>query len=634
MVDRKLRPSSFDYALAALAPVLIILMIGSLVYFLITTLYRGDFHARLMWILGLFTMASVLVTRIAIEQSRAQSLTYLGLLSAATLFVAPRFFVLEGLLAPLSIPILIGFLALIVFLADRITMDCTSVEDAQDSHGYGLLQSLGILKRTDLTGPDSSKTEITNKNARAHNPGVWILYFALGALPVFGLGQFFLPSGQPQRVALGCLVIYLSSALALLVMISLLALRQYVRQRDVEMGSSMSFQWLTTGIGSVLGLVILMAILPLPMLGSSTWELPFKLSSRDDQTPSRWGWGKEQVKQPQASQPQASQPQGNQPQGNQPQASQPQGNQPQGNQPQGNQQQGNQPQGNQQQGNQQQGNQPQGNQQQANQPQGNQQQANQPQGNQPQANQPQANQPQANQPQGNQPQGNQPQANQPQANQPQGNQQQGNQPQANQQQGNHPQGNQQQANQQQANQQQANQQQPPQPPQASNSSWKPPSIDWNLGATMRWMLIGVLALVALVFGVKYLREFLAWFQGAGSDSSRADGDVSSIADTQKAVGFSELEDPFKRHLNDPDAIVRALFHAVSIWGREHRVARGEDETPDEYSRRLGRKYSEVAEPLTQLGLMVSRLAYAKKSISIHDAQSLRSLWDWMKAGSV
>jgi hypothetical protein len=665
MVDRKLRPSSFDYALAALAPVLIILMIGSLVYFLITTLYRGDFHARLMWILGLFTMASVLVTRIAIEQSRAQSLTYLGLLSAATLFVAPRFFVLEGLLAPLSIPILIGFLALIVFLADRITMDSTSVEDAQDSHGYGLLQSLGILKRTDLTGPDSSKTEITNKNARAHNPGVWILYFALGALPVFGLGQFFLPSGQPQRVALGCLVIYLSSALALLVMISLLALRQYVRQRDVEMGSGMSFQWLTTGIGSVLGLVILMAILPLPMLGSSTWELPFKLSSRDDQTPSRWGWGNEQVKQPQASQPQASQPQASQPQGNQPQGNQQQGNQQQGNQQQGsqpqgnqqqasqqqgNQQQGNQPQGSQPQGSQPQGSQPQGNQQQASQPQGSQPQASQPQGNQPQgsqpqgsqpqasqpqASQPQGNQPQGSQPQGNQPQGSQPQGNQPQGSQPQGNQPQGSQPQGNQQQGNQPQGSQPQGSQQQGNQPQGNQQQgnQQQPPQASNSTWKPPSMDWNLGATMRWLLIGVLALVALVFGVKYLREFLAWFQGAGSDSPRADGDVSSIVDTQKSVGFRELEDPFQRHRNDPDAIVRALFHAVSIWGREHRVARGEDETPDEYSRRLGRKYSEVAEPLTQLGLMVSRLAYAKKSISIHDAQSLRSLWDWMRTGS-
>lgn len=159
-------------------------------------------------------------------------------------------------------------------------------------------------------------------------------------------------------------------------------------------------------------------------------------------------------------------------------------------------------------------------------------------------------------------------------------------------------------------------------------------MDWNLGATMRWLLIGVLALVSLVFGLKYLRQFLAWFQWNGSESLRADENVSSIADTQKAVRFMELEDPFTRHRNDPDAIVRALFHAVSIWGREHRVARGEDETPDEYSRRLGRKYSEVAEPLTQLGLMVSRLAYAKKSISIHDTQSLRSLWDWMKTGAV
>ncbi|MFM8402444.1 MAG: hypothetical protein ACKOAH_31855, partial [Pirellula sp.] len=112
-----------------------------------------------------------------------------GLLSAATLFVAPRFFVLEGMLAPLSIPILIGFLALIVFLADRITMDCTSVDDAQDSHGYGLLQSLGLLKRDDSVG--ATPTSPDNKG-RNHNPGVWILYFAHLALPVFGLGQFFL----------------------------------------------------------------------------------------------------------------------------------------------------------------------------------------------------------------------------------------------------------------------------------------------------------------------------------------------------------------------------------------------------------------------------------------------------------
>jgi len=603
MENRKLRPTSFDYALAALSPVLIILMIGSLVYFLITTLYQGDFHARLMWILGLFTMASVLITRIAIEQSRAQSLTYLGLLSAATLFVAPRFFVLEGILAPLSIPILIGFLALIVFLADRITMDCTSVDDAQDSHGYGLLQSLGLLKRSDSV---SANPESADNKGRNHNPGVWILYFALLALPIFGLGQFFLPSGQAQRIALGCLVIYLSAALALLVMISLLSLRQYVRQRDVEMQTGMSWSWLASGIGSVLGLVVLMAILPLPMLGTSNWELPFKLSSRDDMTSSKWGWGNEGVKQqqPQGQQPQGQQPQGQQPQGQQPQGQQPQGQQPQGQQPQGQQPQGQQPQGQQPQG-QQPGQQPQGQQPQGQQPQGQQPQGQQPQGQQPQGQQPQGQQRQGQQLQGQQSQGQQSQGQQPQGQQPQGQQPQGQQPQ-----GQQPQG-----------------QQPATPPPQQN--WKPPTIDWNLGATLRWLIIATLALIALVYGVKYFRQWLSWFgQGQQEESVSAS---STVTDSTPSLRFCEIENPFRAHRNDPDAIVRSLFQAVSIWGKEHRVARTEDETPDEYSRRLGRKYSEIAESLTSLGLMVSRMAYAKKSIPRQDAMSLESLWEWLKA---
>ncbi|MCE2814823.1 MAG: DUF4129 domain-containing protein [Planctomycetaceae bacterium] len=624
MENRKLRPTSFDYALAALSPVLIILMIGSLVYFLITTLYQGDFHARLMWILGLFTMASVLITRIAIEQSRAQSLTYLGLLSAATLFVAPRFFVLEGILAPLSIPILIGFLALIVFLADRITMDCTSVDDAQDSHGYGLLQSLGLLKRSDSV---SANPESADNKGRNHNPGVWILYFALLALPIFGLGQFFLPSGQAQRIALGCLVIYLSAALALLVMISLLSLRQYVRQRDVEMQTGMSWSWLASGIGSVLGLVVLMAILPLPMLGTSNWELPFKLSSRDDMTSSKWGWGNEGVKQqqPQGQQPQGQQPQGQQPQGQQPQGQQPQGQQPQGQQPQGQQPQGQQPQGQQPQGQQPQGQQPQGQQPQGQQPQGQQPQGQQPQGQQPQGQQPQGQQPQGQQPQGQQPQGQQPQGQQRQGQQLQGQQSQGQQSQGQQPQGQQPQGQQPQGQQPQGQQPQG--QQPATPPPQQN--WKPPTIDWNLGATLRWLIIATLALIALVYGVKYFRQWLSWFgQGQQEESVSAS---STVTDSTPSLRFCEIENPFRAHRNDPDAIVRSLFQAVSIWGKEHRVARTEDETPDEYSRRLGRKYSEIAESLTSLGLMVSRMAYAKKSIPRQDAMSLESLWEWLKA---
>jgi hypothetical protein len=136
-------------------------------------------------------------------------------------------------------------------------------------------------------------------------------------------------------------------------------------------------------------------------------------------------------------------------------------------------------------------------------------------------------------------------------------------------------------------------------------------------------------MIALVFGVKYFRQWLSWF--GQTQQEEAVSVPPGVTASTPSLRFCEIENPFRVHRNDPDAIVRSLFQAVSIWGKEHRVARSEDETPDEYSRRLGRKYSEVAESLTSLGLMVSRMAYAKKSIPKQDAMSLESLWDWLKA---
>ncbi len=465
MAEKRLKPTTFDYALAAISPVLIILMIGSLVYFLILTLYRGEFPARLTWLFGLFTMASVLITRIAIEQSRTQSFVYLALLSAATLFVAPPYFVLDGWLAPLRFPILIALLSLIVFLADRITMDTTSIDDASDAHGHGLLQSLGIFRR-------SIATSSTNSSRRHHNPGVWVLYFAILAIPIFGLGQFFLPTPTSQRFGLACVITYLASALSLLVVISLLSLRQYVRQRDVEMSDEMPFIWLASGIGAVLGLVLLMALLPLPMMDSNSWELPFRISSKPNLTPSRWGWGKEPANSG--------------------------------------------------------------------------------------AQQPQAQQPQA------------------------------------------------------------------QPPSTT-------SIEWNPTATFRWLLLAALLLATLFFGIKYIRPLwnllFGWMGNEPAELSAAgEGDSG---ETERRLTFGDLSNPFQGERRSPDRVVRQMFQAAELWGREHRVSRKEDETPEEYLKRLGRKYSEMSSPMTQLGWTYSRLAYANKSATADEAESLRALWDWM-----
>jgi len=546
MNEPKLRPTSLDYALAAIAPALIILMIGSLVAFLMTALYRGEFPVRLMWVLGLFTFASVLISRIAIEQSRSQALVYLGLLGGATLLVAPRYFVIEGPFSSLSLPILVVFLLLISYLADRITFDCTAVDVAGDAQGEGLLQSLGLLKKSRIAVK-------AGQTRRKHNPGVWVLYFALLALPVFGLGQLIIESRTGRSLAWFYMIVYLLSALLLLVMISLLSVRRYSRQRGLEMEMGLSMKWLLAGGAAVSVLMMVMAILPLPSLDSGFWEPPFKITNRDDLRAHRWGWGSETV-------------------------GDGKGGQQQGGQQQGGQQQGGQQQGGQQQGGQQQGGQQQG-------------------GQQPAAQQPTT----------------QKQDQKSAERKPGELLQRGNPQDA----------------------------AAPQPRQDQTKFKTPelPKIEWNPGASLRWLMLLVLVAIAIFFAIRNRRELAAWIHGfiamvkgwfhpdAGPTAMET-GEISE-REEKTSIRFSDLPNPFSRHAGDPDGTIKALFDAACIWGHEHRVPRREDETPEEFVARLGRKYSPIAETLKRLGMAYSRLAYAQKHVQPGEVQALRTLWDWM-----
>ncbi|MFN9602341.1 MAG: DUF4129 domain-containing protein [Planctomycetota bacterium] len=541
MNEPKLRPTSLDYALAAIAPALIILMIGSLVAFLMTALYRGEFPVRLMWVLGLFTFASVLISRIAIEQSRSQALVYLGLLGGATLLVAPRYFVIEGPFSSLSLPILVVFLLLISYLADRITFDCTAVDVAGDAQGEGLLQSLGLLKKSRIVVK-------AGQTRRKHNPGVWVLYFALLALPVFGLGQLIIESRTGRSLAWFYMIVYLLSALLLLVMISLLSVRRYSRQRGLEMEMGLSMKWLLAGGVAVSVLMMVMAILPLPSLDSGFWEPPFKITNRDDLRAHRWGWGSETV-------------------------GDGKGGQQQDGQQQGEQQQGEQQQGEQQQGEQQQG------------------------GQQPAAQQPTT----------------QKQDQKSAERKPGELLQRGNPQDA----------------------------AAPQPRQDQTKFKTPelPKIEWNPGASLRWLMLLVLVAIAIFFAIRNRRELAAWIHGfiamvkgwfhpdAGPTAMET-GEISE-REEKTSIRFSDLPNPFSRHAGDPDGTIKALFDAACIWGHEHRVPRREDETPEEFVARLGRKYSPIAETLKRLGMAYSRLAYAQKHVQPGEVQALRTLWDWM-----
>ena len=48
-----------DYLVVAICPALIMLLVGSLMYFLVEVFYQGEFKARLLWVMAMFVMAIV-----------------------------------------------------------------------------------------------------------------------------------------------------------------------------------------------------------------------------------------------------------------------------------------------------------------------------------------------------------------------------------------------------------------------------------------------------------------------------------------------------------------------------------------------------------------------------------------------
>src|SRR5262249_51161999 len=153
--------------------------------------------------------------------------------------------------------------------------DCTLVDESQDASGEGLLQTVGLEKQepgdkgaTDqeqLKEPAAKKRDrstnsfsatgailpvpsiekdrkswwakFLERRRRPHAPGVWIVYFSLAALPIFGFGQAFIPVANvaSRRYAFVLLLVYVAAALGLLLTTSFLGLRRYLRQRRLEM---------------------------------------------------------------------------------------------------------------------------------------------------------------------------------------------------------------------------------------------------------------------------------------------------------------------------------------------------------------------------------------------------------------
>ncbi len=310
-----------DYLAILISPILIMALVGSLVFFCVEVAYRGDNGGLIRWTLFWFVTASVLVSRIAIQNSSNQGALYGILLGVAT-----------GAMMAIYVDWVFGSWILLAFawwFASKITWDCTVLDEDQDSSGEGLLEAAGFDEKhrieTSLAKPagksprlveieGSGRLDHIPMPARAstvihrtsrgdvlqglqsqtqprkrptqkppelpHSPGMWVIYFSLAALPLFGLGQHFIPKAQlaQRNDAFGFVLVYVIAALGLLLCSSFLNLRRYLRRRGLTMPGTMAAGWV--GRGVVLGAVMvgLAVLLPRPQ---ATYSLTSLLDSLD-----------------------------------------------------------------------------------------------------------------------------------------------------------------------------------------------------------------------------------------------------------------------------------------------------------------------------------------------------------------
>lgn len=289
-----------DVASVVVAPVLVMLMVGSLVFFLIEVLQQGRFEGRLHWTFGFFVFGAVLVSRLAITQSKLKATAY-GLVLGGACFIACMAFVeyQKGLWQALGPVINVALIALVWWAANKLTWDCTHLDEGRKASGRGVLAAAGIDGTKSTTAaeddeefdPDRSTQETRKKKKKKqpepaavvgwwerfqkfrewrkkkpHTPGVWVLYFALAAIPLFALGQAMIPADEDKRRAdtFWQMAVYVGSALGLLVTTTLMGLKRYLEDRKASIPTALTAAWLGLGLLLIVAFVGVAAVLPRP----------------------------------------------------------------------------------------------------------------------------------------------------------------------------------------------------------------------------------------------------------------------------------------------------------------------------------------------------------------------------------
>jgi hypothetical protein len=270
-----------DYVALAISPALIIGLVASLVFFLLNVLYAGEYVERMRWILFFFVFGAVLIARMTMRDDTSSRAALYGVPLGFLTWLGMKIFVEypeTGGIRELSILVNAGIIGLIWWCAHRLTWDCTNIDEETDVNAEGLLQAAGL--ENSIEGESSAEEEKSpssegwlqrwrryrEERNKKRTLGVWVVYFSLAALPLFGLGQALIPAEDDERRQLSfwLIIVYVGCGLSLLLTTCFLSLRRYLRQRRLQMPAAMTGVWLTVGGLLIASLLLLGAVLPRP----------------------------------------------------------------------------------------------------------------------------------------------------------------------------------------------------------------------------------------------------------------------------------------------------------------------------------------------------------------------------------
>jgi len=254
---QKEMPTFGDYLAIGLSPLLIAILVGSLVFFLLDVFYNGVMAGGIRWMMFWYVIAIVAVARISVERGAFIANIYgLSLAFTTWLYISSTH---EGFMLGIFL------LAFTWWCAHRLVKDCAKTEDFfEDDPSKRLLG--GIIDRALPRLPTFVKKEPTPKSGEKRRAGLWVVYFSVGAIPLFGIGKALLPTDAPalhtrSGIWLG---LYLVSALILLMSTRFLNLRFTLRQRRARMPQQMGIQWFVSGAWLIVVVSLLAWLTPRP----------------------------------------------------------------------------------------------------------------------------------------------------------------------------------------------------------------------------------------------------------------------------------------------------------------------------------------------------------------------------------